>query len=97
MGFLHIANLLLALASAAVSLPAQAWGSQDFQKDSVFVESLLSPPLGWVKDETQKVDKETAQIRLRMHLVHHDMDKFHELALNVGSELDICPLDHALN
>lgn len=95
MGFLHMSTLLLALASTAVSFPA--WGSQDVQKNSVVVESLSSPPLGWVKDETQQVDKETAPVRLRMHLVHHDMDKFHELALNVGPELYDFSSDYALS
>lgn len=93
MGFLHIITSLLALASTAVSFPAS--GSKDVQKNSVVVESLSSPPLGWVKDETQQVDKESAPIRLRMHFVHHDMDKFHELALNVGPQLYNCQSDYA--
>lgn len=85
MGLLHAASVLLALASTALSFPTS--GSQDVQKNSVVVESLSAPPRGWVKNETQQVDKEAAQIRLRMHLVHQDMDKFHELAMNVCADL----------
>lgn len=85
MGLLHAASLLLALASTTLGFPTS--GSQDVQKNSVVVESLSAPPRGWVKNETQQVDKEAAQIRLRMHLVHQDMDKFHELAMNVCADL----------
>lgn len=85
MGLLHAASVLLALTSTAVSFPAGA--NADVQKNSVVVESLSAPPRGWVKKETQQVDKESAQIRLRLHLVHQDMDKFHELALNVSADL----------
>lgn len=84
MGLLHAASVLLALASTALSFPTS--GSQDVQKNSVVVESLSAPPRGWVKNETQQVDKEAAQIRLRMHLVHQDMNKFHELAMNVCAD-----------
>lgn len=85
MGLLHAASLLLALASTTLSFPTS--GSQDVQKNSVVVvESLSAPPRGWVKNETQQVDKEASQIRLRMHLVHQDMDKFHEVAMNVCSD-----------
>lgn len=83
MGFLKAASVLLALASTATSLPT--WSnpfSQDPYRNSV-VESLTAPPKGWVKDDSKYVDKENAKIRLRMHLVHQDMDKFYELAMNV--------------
>lgn len=81
MGLIHAASVLLALASTAASFPAG--GSYDTRKDTVVVESLSAPPRGWEKNETQQVDKDASQIRLRMHLVHQDMDKFQELALNV--------------
>lgn len=83
MGFFKAASVLLALASTATPFPT--WGnpfSQDVYKNSV-VESLTAPPRGWVRDESKDVDKDDAQIRLRMHLVHQDMDKFYELALSV--------------
>lgn len=79
MGLFHAASVLLALASTVASFPA--WSSQN--NNAVVVESLSAPPRGWVKNETQQVDKEASQIRLRMHLVHQDMDKFQELAMNV--------------
>ncbi|KUI73558.1 Tripeptidyl-peptidase sed3 [Cytospora mali] len=86
MGLLKAASVLLALASTATSIPT--WGnpfnSQDIYKNSV-VESLSAPPRGWVKDETKYVDKDDAKIRLRMHLVNQDMDKFYELALSIAT------------
>ncbi|ROW06737.1 hypothetical protein VMCG_04002 [Cytospora schulzeri] len=85
MGFLKAASVLLALASTATSFPT--WGnpfSQDVYKNRV-VESLTAPPRGWVKDESAYVDKDAAQIRLRMHLVNQDMDKFYELALSIAT------------
>lgn len=94
MGLLHAASLLLALASTTLSFPTS--GSQDVRKNSVVVESLSAPPRGWVKNETQQVDKEAAQIRLRMHLVHQDMDKFHELAMNVCSDPPTCFLKQCI-
>ncbi|KAI3393429.1 hypothetical protein diail_4265 [Diaporthe ilicicola] len=81
MGLFHAASVLLALASTVTSVPA--WSSQN--KDSVVVESLSAPPRGWVKNETQQVDKDADRIRLRMHLVNQDMDKFEELALNIAT------------
>lgn len=92
MGFLKAASVLLALASTATSFPT--WGnpfnSQDVYKNSV-VESLTAPPRGWVKDESTAVDKDNAQIRLRMHLVHQDMDKFYDLALSVCANPEPAP------
>ncbi|KAG8164491.1 hypothetical protein KVR01_006409 [Diaporthe batatas] len=83
MGLLHIATFFLALASTAVSFPT--WNDDNVQNDSVVVESLVSPPLGWVKDETKQFDKEVIPIRLRIHLSHQNMDKFHEIALRVAT------------
>ncbi|KAJ0124761.1 hypothetical protein J7T55_006102 [Diaporthe amygdali] len=83
MGLIHAASVLLALASTAASFPAG--GSHDARKDTVVVESLSAPPRSWVKNETQQVDKDASQIRLRMHLVQQDMDKFQELALNIAT------------
>jgi tripeptidyl-peptidase I len=45
-------------------------------------EKLAGPPTGWAKDVSVKLDK-SLTMSLRIHLVHQDMDKFHELALNV--------------
>lgn len=106
MGFLKAASVLLALASTGTSFPT--WGnpfsgsssssssSQDIYKNSV-VESLTAPPRGWVKDESAYVDKDDAQIRLRMHLVNQDMDKFHELAMSVCETQEDAHHDHSEN
>jgi tripeptidyl-peptidase-1 len=36
-----------------------------------------------VKDESVKFNKETSTMSLMIHLVHQDMDKFHDLAMSV--------------
>lgn len=86
------ASVLLALASTAASFPTffTSGGSSSSEDVSVFsssrvVESLASPPRGWVHDDTAVVNKDDAAIRLRVHLAHQDMDKFHELALNIAT------------
>lgn len=48
------------------------------------VESLAAPPEGWVKDSSAKMDKESHMVKLRIHLVHQDMDKFHDLAMKAS-------------
>ena len=45
-------------------------------------EKLVGPPTGWVEDEGVILDK-SSMMSLRIHLVHQDMDKFHELATKV--------------
>lgn len=87
MGLLHVATSFLGLASTAASFPT--WNNPNVQNDSVVVESLSSPPLGWVKNETQQINKEAVPIRLRMHLSHQNMDKFHEMALRVGPQASL--------
>ncbi|POS79138.1 tripeptidyl-peptidase 1 [Diaporthe helianthi] len=83
MGLVHTTTVLLALASTALS--SRTWSSRDVQNDLVVFDSLSSPPLGWVKNETQQVDKEAAPIRLRLHLAHQNMDKFHQMASNIAT------------
>lgn len=102
------ASVLLALASTASSFPTFGFSSSSNQNgtpslfsSSRVVESLASPPRGWVRDDTTVVNKDDAAIRLRVHLVHQDMDKFHELALNIatpghekyGQHLDLRAID----
>lgn len=89
------ASVLLALASTASSFPTFGFSSSSSSssKDAIsslfssrrVVESLASPPRGWVRDDTTVVSKDNAAIRLRVHLAHQDMDKFHELALNIAT------------
>lgn len=89
MGFLKAASVLLSLANAASAIPAftNPWSastSSDVYVNHV-VESLASPPRGWVKDESRVLDKDEASIRLRIHLARQDMDKFYEVALNIAT------------
>lgn len=89
MGLLQRAAVLLALSATALSFPT--WGNSNNNQDAAtytnkaVVESLAEPPRGWVADPSRSVDKDTASIRLRLHLVHQDMDKFHETALNIAT------------
>lgn len=92
MGLLKAASvLLLALASTTSAFPTfpSSWLAPSSTKDVYYtnrvVESLAAPPRGWAKDDVQSVDKDTGAIRLRVHLVHQDMAKFYELALNIAT------------
>lgn len=95
MALLRASAVLLALASSVSSIPtfANPWSSYSASSsqdagasyDSSIVESLSGPPKGWVHDDTQVVDKDAARIKLRVHLVHQDMDKFQELAMNIAT------------
>jgi tripeptidyl-peptidase-1 len=66
------------LATACVARP-----TNDFSK--AVVEKLDAAPVGWVKDSSAKLDKDATSITLKVHLVNQDMDKFHDLAMNVWS------------
>lgn len=92
MGLFKAASILLTLASVAASFPtlgaltfSSSTGNDAQFSSSRVVESLSSPPRGWVLDDTAVVNKDEAAIRLRVHLVHQDMDKFHDLALNIAT------------
>lgn len=85
MGLFKAASVLLALASTAASFPTFGNPFKQNVYETKVVESLASPPRGWTKDDSRYVDKENASIRLRMHLVHQDMDKFQELAMNIAT------------
>jgi len=81
--------LILKSLSAVVILTttcvARPTSSVDFT--SSVVEKLNSAPVGWVKDPSAKLDKDATSITLKVHLVNQDMDKFHDLAMNVRSSL----------
>lgn len=81
MFLLEAVSLLLALSSAVLAGPTGL-------KSSV-VEALEGPPAGWTRDGSAKLNKDTSRVKLRINLVQQDMDKFHELAMNVryGSSL----------
>lgn len=90
MGFLKTASALLVLASAANAFPAftNPWSSSSAAADvyvNHVVESLASPPRGWVKDDSRVIDKDDAAIRLRVHLARQDLEKFYEVALNIAT------------
>lgn len=96
MALLRASAVLLALASSVTSIPTFAglWssystgGSHSIRApydDSSIVESLSGPPRGWLQDDTKLVDKDAARIKLRVHLVNQDMDKFQELAMNIAT------------
>ena len=73
-------SVVLALASSACAFPTV--GKDDSFKSSV-VEKLSGPPAGWVKDGSVHLDKDESIMRLRIHLVNQDMNKFHNLAMKV--------------
>lgn len=80
----NIFSAALALSSTTFALPATGSTlSKDGNLKSSVREKLSAPPAGWVKDGNVKASKDTSTVSLRIHLVHQDMDKFHELATNV--------------
>ena len=78
--------LSVAVLFAVHSIAFPTFGS-DSSKDATFkssvFESLYEPPIGWVRDDTAKVDKDSSTISLRIHLVQQNMDKFHDMAMKV--------------
>jgi len=76
--------LVLALASTAHSFPVvgSLFSRSDAVETSVF-EKIDGPPTGWVEDEDAVVDKDESMMRLRIHLVHQNMQDFHDVALRV--------------
>lgn len=91
MAFMKACTAVLALASSAAAFPtfSSPWSlsSQNAAPSyaSGIVESLAAPPRGWARDDTKVVDKDSALVKLRMHLAHQDMDRFHEAALNIAT------------
>ncbi|KAK0105521.1 hypothetical protein ONS95_004118 [Cadophora gregata] len=76
--------LLVALAISVRSSPtAEATVDNDFA--SSVVESIAGPPSGWIRDEGANLDKDSHMIKLRIHLAHQDMDKFHDLAMQIAT------------
>ena len=75
--------VVLVVSSSSLASPLTSSARRDGDFKSSVVESLSGPPLGWAKDEGMKMNKEDMKISLRIHLVQQDMEKFHELAINV--------------
>lgn len=80
---LNTFSAVLAVASSAVArnIPATT---------SVY-EKLNGPPTGWVADDSTPINKDTSTMRLRVQLVPQNVDKFHELAMNVRRSLCLPP------
>ncbi|KAF8860253.1 subtilisin-like protein [Acephala macrosclerotiorum] len=71
--------VLAALSSCVSSSPTFA------DETSRTIEKIESAPVGWMKDESTQLDKDESLMKLRIHLVHQDMDKFHEMAMNIAT------------
>lgn len=78
---MFIAKSLSAVVILATACTARPTSSVDF--NGTVVEKLASAPVGWVKDSSAGLDKDATSITLKVHLVNQDMDKFHDLAMNV--------------
>jgi tripeptidyl-peptidase-1 len=80
------------LATACIARP-----TSDVNFNKAVIEKLEAPPIGWVKDASVELDKDTTSITLKVHLVNQDMAKFHDLALNVrsfpGQQHDECQIN----
>ncbi|KAH6660927.1 peptidase S8/S53 domain-containing protein [Truncatella angustata] len=80
----------LALAATAVgsfAFPTSNFGGAEkrsFAKTNIF-ESINAAPTRWAKQDIHEFSKDDATMELRIQLVHQDMDKFHELALNIAT------------
>ena len=78
---MHLLNTLstvvaVALSVAALTVPRDSSSSRVYEK-------INGPPAGWSVDDSTPIDKDLSTIRLRVQLVPQNMDKFHELAMNV--------------
>jgi tripeptidyl-peptidase I len=80
MYILRTLSPIVILATACVARP-----TSDATFNKAVVEKLEGPPDGWIKDASVELDKDTTSITLKIHLVNQNMDKFHDLAMNVRS------------
>jgi tripeptidyl-peptidase-1 len=87
--FSRVVYATLAFAAVGSSSPANAHSRNDETIKTSVVENIASPPSGWIKDTGAKLDKETHMVKLRIHLTHQDMDKFHDLAMKVCQDLNL--------
>ncbi|KAE8454669.1 hypothetical protein EG329_000292 [Mollisiaceae sp. DMI_Dod_QoI] len=82
MFFLNSFSVLVALSACVYASPK--FGTSKHETSRI-VEKIQFPPAGWTKDESARLDKDSSLMKLRIHLVHQDMDKFHELAMNIAT------------
>jgi tripeptidyl-peptidase I len=77
--------LLLKTLSAVVAV-ASSVAALNVPNDSTsgrVAEKLNGPPAGWAVDDSTPINKDTSTMKLRVQLVPQNMDKFHELAMDV--------------
>ncbi|KAI9743211.1 MAG: hypothetical protein M1818_003057 [Claussenomyces sp. TS43310] len=84
MFLLNPLSLVLALASGSFAFPTFAGSDEALPKSSI-AEKLAGPPAGWISDDSTQVDKDVSMIKLRIHLVQQNMDKFHDMATNIAT------------
>lgn len=83
---MHFSKLLLfSFTTSVLSSPTAEGSTRGDEFKSSVVEAISGPPPGWIKDEGAKLDKDSHMVKLQIHLVHQDMDKFHDLAIKVSS------------
>jgi tripeptidyl-peptidase-1 len=86
MFLLNTLSAALAISSSAValSIPTVAERStNDATSKSSIYEKLSGPPAGWVRDDSTTINKDISTVKLRIQLMEQNMNKFHELAMNV--------------
>jgi hypothetical protein len=72
---------VVALAAGAWAIPTFSARGESFAATALF-ESIEAAPSGWVQEDAA-LNKDEKAIELSIQLVHQDMDKFHDLAMNV--------------
>lgn len=87
MYFFSAVSVVLALSPSAFSSPTRH-PKRDVSFKSSVVEKLNGPPVGWTKDDSTKVDKNVEMVKLRIHLVQQEMDKFHNMAMKIATPGD---------
>jgi tripeptidyl-peptidase I len=76
---LHTLSAVLAATSLAVARNIP----RGYTSPSHVYEKLSAPPAGWAIDDSILLNKDASMLKLRVQLVQQNMDKFHELAMNV--------------
>ncbi|KAL5120408.1 hypothetical protein ACEQ8H_001698 [Pleosporales sp. CAS-2024a] len=80
MYILRALSTVTVLSAVCVSRPTS---NVDYNR--AVVEKLQAAPAGWEKDPSAALDKDATSITLKVHLVNQDMDKFHDLAMNIAT------------
>ena len=81
---LRFFRVFFVLASTSFAFPGIGkYSSRDVSFKTSIRETLAGPPTGWVQDVSANIDK-NSMMSLRIHLVHQNIEKFHELAMDVS-------------